>query len=386
MARVSQSVRTGQLGAHYTVGIEEELFLVDIADWDCVPAMPEAFHSDLKDALGSRVTREIISSMVELVSTPHTSLDAAAREMGQLRTGLGQVAQRHGLAVVAAGTHPFASWRAQSLTPKARYKTVADTLGSLSKRAHVCGLHIHVEVKDAELRIDLMNRIQPFLPVLLALSTSSPFWHGAPTGLKGYRSAINDETPRSGLPGRFDGQQEFELYVKKLTAAGVIPDQSFLWWAIRPSLRYPTLELRVADCCTRAEDTFAIAAFYLCLLRYLARACDIGNDAAHHHRLVTEENRWQAIRSGLDAHFIDPASGTSSPMRDVVRGFVELLSGDAEAYGCVSELRSLEAILERGTSADRQLHIFAEETARGAPSAEAVRTVTADLAALTLGS
>ncbi|CAN0448739.1 unnamed protein product, partial [Phaeothamnion confervicola] len=244
--------------ATFTVGLEEELFLVDAESLDCVEQMPEPFLTEAKGLLGNSVRREIISSMVEIVTGKHASLTAAGDELRYLRTNLGAVAARHGLAVMACGTHPFADWRQQTLSPKARYEAVESSLGSISRRVHVCGFHVHVALPDPAMRIPVMNRAVGFLPLLLALSTSSPFWRGAATGLKSYRSAAYDESPRTGLPIRFADTAEFDRFVGKMEAAGFIPDQSFLWWAIRPSLRYPTLELRIADSCTAWTDAISI--------------------------------------------------------------------------------------------------------------------------------
>ena len=309
----------------FTVGMEEELFLVDAASLDCVAEMPAAFLAEAKAALGDHVKREIISSMVELVTSTHTSLAAAGHELAALRASLAEIAARHGLALLACGTHPFADWRVQTLTPKARYDRVAIDLGGLTTRVHLCGLHIHVAVPDPDMRISVMNRAQGFLPLFLALSTSSPFWRGAATGLSSYRSAANDETPRTGLPTRFADRSEFDRFVEKLQKAGFIPDQTFLWWAIRPSLKYPTLELRIADSCTNWRHSIAIAALYRALVHALVADPTLGADWEDHHYLVNAENRWQVIRYGLDANLLDPVTGTTRPLRDCVRALRELL-------------------------------------------------------------
>ena len=370
----------------FTIGLEEELFLVDATTFDCVEQMPEAFLADAKAALGDRVKRELISSMLELVTRPHCTLIEAGDELRSMRVELAAIASRHGLSLLACGTHPFSDWRRQTLTPKARYAEVSNTLGAVSKRIHVCGLHVHVAMPDPSQRVAVMNRAQGFLPLLLALSTSSPFWQGAATGLKSYRSAAYDESPRTGLPVRFADGAEFDRFVEKMQSAGFIPDQSFLWWAIRPSLRYPTLELRIADCCTDWHDTIAIAALYRCLVHALVRDPTLGAAWEDHHYLVNNENRWQAIRYGLGGNILDANAGSTHTMANRVRELLDLLVPSAIALGCVSELESVSEILRRGTSADRQSRSYNRAIADGASPHMAVRKVASDIARWTLAA
>lgn len=370
----------------FTVGLEEELFLVDAMTFDCVERMPEAFLRDAKAALGDSVKREIIASMIELVTRAHSSLAAAGDELRAMRLTLGNIARRHGLALLASGTHPFSDWRRQTMTEKARYAEVATSLGQVSKRVHVCGLHIHVATADPAMRVAVMNRAQQFLPLLLALSTSSPFWLGSATDLKSYRSAAYDESPRTGLPVRFADGAEFDRFVEKMQGAGFIPDQSFLWWAIRPSLRYPTLELRIADTCTDWRDSIAIAALFRCLVHALVADPALGAAWEGHHYLVNNENRWQAIRHGLDGMVLDADTGTVRSMRDSVRELLEVLQPSAEALASQAELASVGEILRRGTSADRQSRSFRRAIARGQPPEQAVRQVACDIARWTMAA
>ncbi len=370
----------------FTVGLEEELFVVDASTFDCVERMPEAFLLEAKAALGDSVKREIIASMIELVTRAHSSLSAAGAELRSMRSALGAIAHRHGLALLASGTHPFSDWRRQTMTEKARYTEVATSLGQVSKRVHVCGLHIHVAMSDPALRVSVMNRAQQFLPLLLALSTSSPFWLGAATELKSYRTAAYDESPRTGLPVRFADSAEFDRFVEKMQGAGFIPDQSFLWWAIRPSLRYPTLELRIADTCTNWRDAIAIAAVFRCLVHALVRDPSLGAAWEEHHLLVNNENRWQAIRHGLDGVVLDPDTGSVRSTRDSVRQLLDLSLPSAVALDCVSELESVSEILRRGTSADRQARSFQRAIAGGQGPEAAVRQVASDIARWTLAA
>jgi carboxylate-amine ligase len=377
---------TASDASQFTVGLEEELFLVDGTTFDCVQEMPAAFIAEVTDVLGETVKREIIASMLEIVTHAHTTLAAAGDELRSARTELSRIAGRHGLAILACGTHPFSEWRRQTLTPKARYEEVASTLGALSKRVHVCGFHIHVAMPDPGQRVSVMNRAQEFLPLLLALSTSSPFWQGAETGLKSYRSAAYDESPRTGFPVRFADGAEFDRFVGKMQSAGFIPDQSFLWWAIRPSLRYPTLELRITDTCTDWRDAIAIAAVYRCLVHALVREPALGAAWEDHHYLVNNENRWQAIRYGLGGSILDASTGSTLLMTDRVRELLDLLLPSAMSLGCVAELDSVAEILRRGTSADRQSRSYQKAIDSGASPERAVRKVASDIARWTLAA
>lgn len=372
--------------AQFTIGLEEELFVVEADTLDCVGEMPAAFLREAEAELGGHVKREIIASMIELATATHRSLAAAADELRSMRTRLSDVARRHGLAVLASGTHPFSDWRSQVITRKARYAAVAETLGSLSRRVHVCGLHVHVAVPDPRQRVEIMNRAQGFLPVFLALSTSSPFWGGTATGLKSYRSAAYDETPRTGLPIRFADAAEFERFVEKMRTAGFIRDGSFLWWAIRPSLRYPTLELRIMDSCTDWRDAIAIAALYRCLVHALVADPALGAAWEDHHYLINDENRWQAIRYGLDGEMLDPLEGSKQAITVRVRALVDLLRPSAAALGCQAELESVNGILARGTSAELQTEAYRMALADGACPREAMRRVAADIALRTLAA
>ena len=231
-----------------------------------------------------------------------------------------------------------------------------------------------------------MNRAQAYLPLLLALSTSSPFWRGASTGLKSYRSAAYDESPRTGLPIRFADTAEFDRFVGKMEAAGFIPDQSFLWWAIRPSLRYPTLELRIADSCTAWADAISIAALYRCLVHALYHDTSLGAAWEEHHYLVNNENRWQAIRYGLGGRVLDPSAGSTQPIVDEVCALIQRLRPSAVALDCEDELESVHAILRDGTSADRQARSFQLAIAEGASDEVAIHKVAADIAKWTLAA
>src|SRR5581483_5221005 len=193
---------------------------------------------------------EFLQSQIEVMTRPHSDMQAALAELSELRRTVAKVAGRYGMTILAAGTHPTARWERSRQSEGERYDTVMDDLQMIGRRNMLCGLHVHVELPDPEQRVDVMSRMLPYLPLFIALSTSSPFWRSQNTGLKGYRLAAYDELPRTGIPEMFRTQAEFNAYVAALVRAGVMKDSSFIWWAIRPSLANPTLELRARDCCT----------------------------------------------------------------------------------------------------------------------------------------
>jgi carboxylate-amine ligase len=348
-----------------TIGLEEEFFLVDLDGLDCIERVPRGFRSALAQRLGSRAGPEILESMIEVTTGIHGSVPAAVSELRELRAALIDTAERFDVGVIAAGTHPFADWRAQRRVPKPRYEIVAQELGSLSNRIHVCGLHVHVGVANQETRLDLMNRVQHFVPLMLALSASSPFWRGRPTGLASYRSAALDESPRSGLPGHFADLREYEQLMGKLMEGGLIDDRTFLWWAIRPSARYPTLELRISDSCPILEDVAAIAAFYQSALAWLA-ANPLQFLAWRSHYLhVLEENKWQAARHGLDGRMVDAVSGTAWTFDEALDTWIARLGPQALALGCHEELQHCKTIRDRGTASAMLMRLADAEAATG---------------------
>jgi glutamate---cysteine ligase / carboxylate-amine ligase len=352
------------MASDYSFGIEEEYFLVH-ADTKLVARdMPEAFFKAAEAATEGRVSREFLQSQVEVVSSRHTSLSEARAELRHLRRTLADVAAAHGLAILASGTHPTALWTASLQTPEERYDAVMDDLQMIGQRDMLCGMHVHVELPDPDARIDVMFRMLPYLPLFLALSTSSPFWQSRRTGLKGYRLAAYDELPRTGVPELFRTKAEFDAYVTALVRSGVMEDSSYVWWAMRPSLNHPTLELRAPDCCTLLEDSIAIAALYRTLARFLYRNPTHNEDLDAVGRAIVVENKWRAQRYGVHGTFVTKAGAVS--VADMLDRTVEETAIDAEALGCSAEIRRCRAIVGAGTSADAQLAVF--ETQRGKTS------------------
>src|SRR3954447_1577387 len=254
---------------NFRFGIEEEYFLVDVQTKRVARRMPQKFLMAANEATDGHVTGEFLQSQIEVATSPHSSFANARSQLRGLRQIVASIGAEYGLATLAAGTHPTAFWGNAVQTPKQRYDEVMNDLQMIGQRNMLCGMHVHVELPDPDERVDVMCRMLPYLPLFLALSTSSPFWQARRTGLKGYRLAAYDELPRTGVPELFRTKDEFDAYVGALVRAGVMEDASYVWWAIRPSLKHPTLELRAPDCCTRLDDSIAIAALYRTLARHL---------------------------------------------------------------------------------------------------------------------
>jgi carboxylate-amine ligase len=250
-----------------------------------------------------------------------------------------------------------------------------DDLGIIGRRNMVCGLHVHVDIPDPARRIDIMNRLLPFLPIFLALSTSSPFWRKRPTGLMGYRLAHYDELPRTGLPAIFPENADYDRYVETLAAAGVIPDASYVWWAVRPSLKYPTLELRVADCCTDVNDAIAIAALYRCVIRALWRRPELNAHPTPITRLIIDENKWRAQRYGLAGGLIHERQRRLVPFPEIIETLLQALAEDIAYFENTAEIETVREIVRRGTSAHRQMAIYEDGRRRGLSRVDAVRDV-----------
>jgi glutamate---cysteine ligase / carboxylate-amine ligase len=370
----------------YRFGIEEEYFLSDGATRAAVGNISPAFIADARAAFPGEVQREMLQSQIEVATPPVTDMAEARRILQNLRGGLSSIAADHGLLVTASGTHPSATWLRQRITAAARYDRIMRDLQMLGSRNQVCGLHVHVEIPDEDRRVNIMGRVLPWLPLLLALSTSSPFWQGHRTGLMGYRLAAYRELPRTGLPEVFDTAAEYRRYVDVMMQARAIENSSFVWWAIRPSRQHPTLELRIADSCSRLADTLGIAALYRCLVRRLDRDDTLSADTGPVTRALTAENIWRAQRYGIHAGLVDAASASMRPVAEWLDETITLVAEDAAALGCVAEVESLRDIMSRGTSADAQLAVFEEARTRLRQSEQALGAVVDWLATETRGS
>jgi carboxylate-amine ligase len=285
------------------------------------------------------------------------------------------VARRHGLAPVAASTHPFARTTQQKHTDKERYFALAREMQAAARRMMICGMHVHVGIDNDELRIDLLNQLSYFLPHLLALSCSSPFWEGEQTGLMSFRLTVFNSLPRTGLPERFESYGEFRRHLDTLIRNGLIEDTTKIWWDVRPSSRYPTLETRIMDCCTSIDDSVCLAAFVVSLLRMLYRLRRANQSWRRYPNVLISENRWRAMRYSFNEKLLDLAKDELVPFSDLLEELLVLLREDGEALGCTKELEHARTILSRGTSAHRQIAVFEKARAQGASEREALKAV-----------
>ena len=359
----------------FTLGIEEEYFLVDRATRDVVGDPPAAMLTELEALLGAQVSPEFLRSQIEIGTRVCASPDEARTDLRRLRGTIASVAAGYGMAPIAAATHPFARWDTQKTTERVRYQSLESDLQGVGRRLAICGMHVHIGIPDDELRIDLLNQASYFLPHLLALSTSSPFWQGDNTGLKSYRIAVFDEMPRTGTPERFASWGEYRRHVDILVGAGLIEDATKLWWDLRPSDRFPTIEMRITDCCTTLEDTLSIAALFRCLLRMLWRLKRENQRWRLYARMLIDENRWRAQRYGFDQGLVDFGRGAIVPYAGLLEEILTLVDPDARHFGCCGEVLHAREILARGTSADRQLAAFDRALAAGATRADALAAV-----------
>jgi glutamate---cysteine ligase / carboxylate-amine ligase len=366
-------------------GIEEEYFVNDSAKRDVARNRIKEFFETCRRNLSEDVQPEMLEPQIEVATKPSFEFSDARKQLVELRTSVGAIARDLNLSVMASGTHPLAMWTRVRANAQPRYGKVMHDLQMVGSRSVVCGMHVHVEVPDLEARIDIMNRIQPYLPLFLALSTSSPFWQSQRTGLLGYRLADYRELPRTGLPDLFENAKDYRRYIDTLVAARAIENSSYVWWVIRPSLKHPTLELRVADSCTRVDDTLAIAALYRCLVRRLSLDQTLNAGQTGASRAINDENSWRAQRYGIHGSFVDEASRSAKPVHQILDETLDLVAKDAKALGCESELDMTRWIIARGTSADQQLTLYTEALGRGLSGRDALAGVVDWLAAETVG-
>ena len=359
----------------YRFGIEEELFLADEATRGTPNGdAAQAFHAVVAERIeGSG--RENLQSQVEIQTPPTDRAVQALDALTGARAILGSLARAQGLVVFAAGTHPNSCWPDQGRSEGERYERMVAEYGILASRNMVSALHVHVELPDPSRRAALMRRMVPYLPLFLALSASSPFWERRDTGLKSYRMAAYREWPRSGLPDLMEDEADYARYVSVMLRSGAIPDESYLWWAIRPSGKFPTLELRVCDSCASVEDSVAIASLYRCVVRMLDRRDDVHAGLTGGSRAIASENFWRVQRHGAAATLIDEASAEMRPLSVQLDGLAAMVEQDADALGCPEALHAVRAIALRGTAADQQKAVWQRAQEAGHDPARSLSAV-----------
>lgn len=355
----------------FTLGIEEEYLLVDPQTGDLAPA-PDALMAACRDALGDSVSPEFLRCQIEVGTPVSADIGEARGHLAHLRRTVARIAGEYGLAPISASCHPFADWRDQFHTDKDRYHQLSRALGAVSRRMLICGMHVHVGIPSPAQRIDLMNQLSYFLPHLLALSASSPFWQGSDTGLASYRTTVFGGMPRTGFPPQFGGWDEFERSVQVLVDLGVIEDSSKIWWDLRPSSRFPTLATRVCDASPRLDDTVTLAALNQATLRMLWRLSRQNQRWRQYDPFLLGENRWRAARYGLAEGPIDFGAGRIIPFAQALEDWLALIAQDADALGSQPQVARARDMVAGGGSAARQRAVLSRALAAGATRDEAM--------------
>ena len=342
----------------FSLGVEEEYLLVDLESRDLVSDPPPSLMKECVARCGTQVQAELMRSQIEIGTRVCDNVKAAGEELKRLRKIIAEVANAHGYAPIAVSSHPFARWLVQKQTDRDRYADLTQEMQATARRLLICGMHVHVGIEDQELRIDLMNQLSYFLPHLLALSCSSPFWEGQDTGLKSYRLTVFDALPRTGLPEQFASFAEYERHVAILINAGLIEDASRIWWDLRPSMRFPTLETRIMDVCTNVIHATSLVALTVCLLRMLYRLRRDNQRWRVYADMLINENRWRAMRYSYDEGMVDFAKGEVVPFSELLDEIISFISEDAQALDCEEEIQGLKNIVSQGTSSHKQVSIF----------------------------
>ena len=359
-----------------TLGIEEELMVVDADTGDAVADPdPAIFETCVRNRGPHQVVNELLRSQIETGTRVCTSIAQLRASLYETRSIVIDGARRHGTAVIASSTHPFARWQEQRVTARRRYEEAEIAYQQGVRRFFVGGMHIHAGFGTPDLRIKVMTAIRPYLPLLLALSSSSPFYSGQLTGLKSYRQSVIATLPRTGMPGPIHSGADYEAVIRRYRQVGAIRDPGEIRWDIRPSASYPTLELRICDICPRVEDAIAIAALYGCLIRHLARRIEAHMPPPPTSEESIEHSRWLAQRYGTLAFLPAGDPPRLVDIEDSSRELVGQLEEDADALRCRSELEHIGHIIRFGSSADRQEDIYRLRRLDGASHDAALKAV-----------
>src|SRR5919199_2375710 len=342
----------------FNIGIEEEYQIIDPNTRELKSYITELLEAG-RMVLREQMKPELHQSIVEVGTEVCNTASELRTELARLRRGIMELAARNGLKIAAAGTHPFSSWLEQEITPFERYLGVKQDMAELAQQLLIFGTHVHIGIEDPEFLIDAMNVARYFVPHVLCLSTSSPFWMGRLTGLKSYRSIIFRAFPRTGIPPVFQSHAEFKQLVEMLVRTRCIPDGSKIWWDIRPNPKYPTLEFRICDVCTRVDEAICVAAIFQAIIAKLWKLRRDNMTFRIYPTLMIEENKWRAVRYGLDGKLIDFGKQEELPARDLIRELIEWFIGDVvDELGSRKEVEYAYRIMQEGTSADRQLATY----------------------------
>jgi glutamate---cysteine ligase / carboxylate-amine ligase len=343
----------------FTLGIEEEFQIIDPQTRELRSHVSE-FLEEGKMILGEQIKPEMIQSMIEVGTGICKNIQEARADITRLRSIISGLAAKTGLVIVAASTHPFSRWQDQKIYDDERYELLVQELQTVARSLLIFGLHVHVGVEDLDRRIHIMNAARYFLPHVLALTTSSPFWMGHNTGLKSYRTEVFKQFPRTDIPDHFDSYSNFQRYVDLLVKTGCINDGKKIWWDLRPHPIFPTLEFRICDIPTRVDDTVAIAALFQAIVAKLTKLINQNLGFRLYRRMLIQENKWRAVRWGIDGKMIDFGKQKEVPTRDLVHELLDFVDVVVDELGSRKEIEHIHTILERRTSAEEQLRVFNE--------------------------
>ena len=343
----------------YTLGIEEEFQIVDPQTRELKSHVSEILEEG-KLILGEKLKPEMIQSMIEVGTGICHNIQEAREDLTKLRCIISMLARKKGMEIVAASTHPFSKWADQKIFDDDRYKFLVEELQMVARSLLIFGLHVHVGIEDKDRQIHLMNAARYFLPHVLAMTTSSPFWLGHNTGLKSYRSEVFKKFPRTDIPDHFDNYQSYERYVETLVKMNCIDNAKKIYWDIRPHPFFPTLEFRICDIPTRVDDTIAVAALFQAIVCKLNRMMDKNWGFRLYRRMYIQENKWRAVRWGLDGKLLDLGKQKEVPTKDLIRELLDFVDDVLDDLGSRHEVEHIHTILERGTSADAQLKTYFE--------------------------
>ena len=359
----------------FSVGIQEEYLLVKLDSRDVDENPPQALLEQCTRRSSGQVSPRFLRSQLEASTPVCRSIAEARAELAGLRAIIAEVAAGYHCAPIAASTHPFAKATRQIPTEREQFFALANEMQGAARRIMICGMRVHVGVDDDDLRVDLMNQLTYFVPHLLALSCSSPYWDGERTGLMSFRMTLFSSLPRTGLPERFASYAELKRNLDMLVRNGMIEHAGKMWWDVRPDSLHPALETRVMDTCTSIDDAVSLAALIVSLLRRLYRLKLENRGWRTYPNMLIAENRWRAMRYSIDGELLDLARGELVGFPQLVRELTGLVREDAEELGCLHEVEHLKTILERGTSAHRQIRTFEEARRAGASGREALQAV-----------
>lgn len=342
----------------FSVGVEEEYWLVHKDSGDLIDKQPDDLMAKMTAAMGEQVTKEFHGSQIEIgTEICHTSKEIH-QQLSLLRSSIASIAGEHELTIMAASTHPSAEWDKQIHSEGEHYESLVQDFQQVILRLLICGMHVHVGIEEKELRIELMNQMTYFLPHLLAISTSSPFWRGKNMGLNCYRLSLFDNLPRSGMPEKFKSYSEYQRLIDVLMDSGAIDNPAKIWWDIRPSTKWPTVEMRVTDMCTNINDAVCLASITRCLFRAFYRLRCQNQSWRHYPNTLINQNRWMAQRHGISKGLIDIGQGRIRPYESLTNELLEFIQPDMEFFGCVDEVNHIYNIINEGTSADKQIQVF----------------------------